>query len=205
MSMTGFAQKSRIQKSEKSLGLALYRPRIQPHHACPTFLQKAKASELTDVNKLQALYDGALGARAMHELRSYVDPDTAFDNNAYTITSTYHPSGLLAIHTTHPTPSGRPKIPIKYRMTQLRSFAMTDAPHTFRQGAGFLRNPREWAEEKWEELITAANSKMPDAEGADLDKDIIPTTLEMLSTRCIEGLYLDIQSDLCGEMSATCV
>lgn len=71
-------------------------------------------------NELQAMYDGAIGARGVHELRLYVDPETAFDNNAYTITSTYRPSGLLTIHTTHPTPSEGPTNSIKYRMTQLR-------------------------------------------------------------------------------------
>ncbi len=32
---------------------------------------------------------------------------------------------------------------------------MTDATDTFRQGAGALRNARDWAKEKREELITA--------------------------------------------------
>ena len=76
--------------------------------------------------KRQALYDGALGARGIHELRSYVDPETAYDNNAYTITSTYH------------------------------------------GGTGALRNARDWAKEKREELMIAANGKVPDAEHSDL-------------------------------------
>lgn len=41
-------------------------------------------------------------------------------------------------------------------------FAMTNAPDTFRQGAGALRNARDWAKEKREELITAANGKALD-------------------------------------------
>ncbi|KAK3169511.1 hypothetical protein OEA41_008895 [Lepraria neglecta] len=82
------------------------------------------------VCELQAMYDGALGARGIHELRSYVDPETAYDNNAYTITSTYH--------------------------------------DTFRQGASALRNARDWAKEKREELMIAANGKVPDAEYSDL-------------------------------------
>ena len=100
-----------------------------------------------------------MGARGMHELRSYIDQESLFDNNTYTSTSTYHHSGLLTIHTTYPTASESPTNPIEYRMTQLRSFAMTDAPDTFRQGAGALRNARDWAREKREELITAANGK----------------------------------------------
>ncbi len=39
---------------------------------------------------------------------------------------------------------------------------MTDAPDTFRQEAGALRNVRDWAKEKREELITAANGKALD-------------------------------------------
>ena len=113
----------------------------------------------TAVCKRQALYDGALGARGMHELRSYVDPETLFDNKAYTITSTYHHSGLLTIYTTHPTPSEDPTNSAEYRMTQLRSFAMTDTPDSFRQGAAALRNARDWAKEKRGELIAAANGE----------------------------------------------
>ncbi len=129
----------------------------------PNFFTEAKGPKgTTDVCKLQALYDGALGARGIHELRSYIGQETLFDNNTYTITSTYHHSGLLTMYTTHPTASESPTNPIEYRMTQLRSFAMTDAPDTFRQGAGALRNARDWAKEKREELITAANGKTLD-------------------------------------------
>ena len=124
------------------------------------FFTEAKGPKgTTDVCKLQALYDGALGARGVHELRSYIGQETLFDNNTYTITSTYHHSGLLTMYTTHPTASESPTNPIEYRMTQLRSFAMTDATDTFRQGAGALRNARDWAKEKREELIIAANGK----------------------------------------------
>ncbi|KAK3167059.1 hypothetical protein OEA41_010184 [Lepraria neglecta] len=129
----------------------------------PNLFTKAKGPKgASDVYKRQALYDGFLSARGIHELWSYVDPETSYDDNTYTITSTYHPSGLLTIYTTHPTASGSPTNPTEYRMTQLRSFAMTDAPDTFRQGAGALRNARDWAKEKREELITAANGKALD-------------------------------------------
>jgi hypothetical protein len=52
--------------------------------------------------KRQACYDSALGARDIHELRSIgIDATTAYDNNAYTITSTYH-DGQLKMYTIHP-------------------------------------------------------------------------------------------------------
>lgn len=115
------------------------------------------------------MYNGALGARGIHELRSYINPETAYDNNAYTITSTYHPSGLLTIYTTHPVPSESPTNSIEYRMTQLNSFALTGNPDSFRHGAGALRNARDWAKAKREELIAAANRKALFAEDSLLD------------------------------------
>ena len=128
----------------------------------PNFFTEAKGPKGTaDVCKLQALYDGALGARGMHELRSYVDPETACDNNAYTITSTYHGgSGALKLYTIHRTRSTDPNRNYEFRMTQLRGWDMTDNSDTFRKGASALRNARDWVKEKREELMIAANGKV---------------------------------------------
>ena len=114
------------------------------------------------VCKRQACYDGGLGARAVHELRTYADPETAFDNNAYTISSTYSGGaggGFLTLYATHPTPSESRQRQAEYHMTQLRSYAVTDQPESFREGAGALRNARDWAYENRQELIAAANAK----------------------------------------------
>lgn len=136
----------------------------------PNFFTEGKGPKgLTDVCKNQAMYDGALGARGIHELRSYVDPETAFDNNAYTIASTYHPSGLLTMYTTHPVKSTNPKNPIEYRMTQLNSYAMTGNPDSFRQGAGAWRNGREYMDANRKASIAAANAKALNAEIPGLD------------------------------------
>ena len=126
----------------------------------PNFFTEGKGPNgNTAVCKRQALYDGALGARGVHELRSYVDPETAYDNNAYTITSTYHGgSGDLTIYTTHPTLSNDAQNLTEYRMTQLNGWKMTGNPEAFRQGASALRNARDWAKEKREELIAVANN-----------------------------------------------
>ena len=119
---------------------------------------------LIDVCKLQATYDGAIGARGILELRSYVDPETAYDNNAYTITSTYHPSGLLTMYTSHPVESTNPKHQTEYRTTQLNSYAMTGNPEGFRQGAAAWRNGRDLTRDQRKELIGAANEKALNAE-----------------------------------------
>ncbi|KAL8829822.1 MAG: hypothetical protein Q9170_006001 [Blastenia crenularia] len=122
------------------------------------------------VCKRQAFYDGTLGARGTHKLQSYVDLETAYDNNAYTITSTYHGgTGALKLYTTHPAQSTCLNQGTEFRMTQLNGWDMTGNPDSFRQGASALRNARDWAKEKREELIAAANGKVPDtAEHSDL-------------------------------------
>ena len=100
----------------------------------PNFFTEGKGpNRNTAVCKRQALYNGALGARGIHQLRSYIDPETAYDNNAYTITSTYHGgSGTLTMYTTHPAPPQDPKTSTEYRMTQLNSFTVTGNPDYFR-------------------------------------------------------------------------
>ncbi|EGE09048.1 hypothetical protein TEQG_08077 [Trichophyton equinum CBS 127.97] len=106
----------------------------------------------------QACYHGALGARGMHKLQSYKQDEPIYDNKAYTITSTYQAS-QLKLYTTHLTSpresDGRPE----YIMTPLRSFAMTDNPDTFRQGATAYRNARDWAKEQRDEIMKCANER----------------------------------------------
>ena len=137
----------------------------------PNFFIEGKCADGSPaVCKRQALYDGALGARGIHELRSYVDVGTPYDNNAYTITSTYHGStGVLKLYTMHPTPSPDLENVSEFRQTQLKGWIMTDDPDSFRQGATALRNARDWAQEKREELIAAANGKALNAESSELD------------------------------------
>ena len=68
---------------------------------------------------------------AKHELRSFEAGSTmVYDNNANTITSTYH-DGQLKIYTIHPTQSTDPKDSPEHPMTQIGCFAMTDAAERF--------------------------------------------------------------------------
>ena len=93
----------------------------------------------------------------------------AYDNNAYIITSTYHGgSETLTIYITHRAPSKDSKTSTEYRIIQLNSFAIIGNPDYFRQEASALRNARNWVKEKREELIIAANGKVPDTEHSDL-------------------------------------
>ncbi|EED22704.1 conserved hypothetical protein [Talaromyces stipitatus ATCC 10500] len=122
----------------------------------PNFLLAAKGPDGSlAVAGRQASYDGALGARAMHTLQTYKQEEPKFDNNAYTLTNIYH-GGTLKMFTSHPsktTNSDRPE----YYMTQLRSFALTDSIDTFREGATWFRNGRDWAKEQRENAIRRAN------------------------------------------------
>ena len=114
----------------------------------------------------QALYDGALGARGVHELRSYIGAERLYDNNSYTISSSYHgATGSLRLDTIHPTPSTKPNRKYEFRMTKLGIWSMTDKSDTFRRGATAFRNARDWAKQKREELMAAANGKVPDTDG----------------------------------------
>ena len=159
----------------------------------PNFFAEGKGpTGSSGVSKLQAAQNGVVGTRGVHKLRSYIGQETPFDNKAYTITSTYHHSGLLSMYTTHPTASKSPTNPIEYRMTKLRSFALTDAPDTFRQGASALRNARDWAKEKREELITAANGKALDPGQSSLVSSNEPTRPE--SETSADELALDIDT-----------
>ncbi|EFW14297.1 hypothetical protein D8B26_007044 [Coccidioides posadasii str. Silveira] len=64
----------------------------------PNFFLEAKGPDGSlAVATRQACYDGALGARGMHSLQTYRQDKLTYDNNAYTITSTYH-GGQLKLY-----------------------------------------------------------------------------------------------------------
>ncbi|KAL9608152.1 MAG: hypothetical protein Q9167_007004, partial [Letrouitia subvulpina] len=129
--------------------------------ALPNFFTEVKGPDgSAAVAKRQACFDGALGARSVHELRSFEeDPTLAYDNNAYTVTSTYQ-DGTIKIYTIHPTQGSNVKDSPEYHMTQLNTFAITGTSERFREGVGALRNARDWAKEQRDELIAAANSRV---------------------------------------------
>ena len=129
--------------------------------ALPNLFFEAKGPDgSAAVAKRQACFDGALGARGIHQLRSFeADPTLAYDDNAYTITSTYH-DGQLKIYTVHPTQSTNPEHPPEYHMTQLGGWALTGSYDQFRQGTSAFRNARDWAEEQRDGFIAAANGRV---------------------------------------------
>lgn len=133
------------------------------------FIENKDFKELTDVCKNQAMYDEALDVWRIHELWSYIDSKTTFDNNAYTIASTYHSSELLIMYTTHSVKSTNSKNSIEYCMTQLNFYAMTENSDSFRQEADAWRNDRKYMNANRKTFIAAANAKALNAKISELD------------------------------------
>ncbi|RJE18109.1 hypothetical protein PHISCL_09552 [Aspergillus sclerotialis] len=125
----------------------------------PNFFLEAKCPDgNAAVADRQACYDGALGARAIHALQSYQQKRPIYDNNAYTIISTYT-SRTLTLYTTRLTKPKGPDCRPEYIMTQLGGWMMTNNAETFRQGASAYRNARDRAKEKSDEFIRLANRR----------------------------------------------
>ncbi|KAI1176970.1 hypothetical protein F4777DRAFT_231216 [Nemania sp. FL0916] len=135
----------------------------------PNFLLAAKGKKgHLSVAEVQACYDGALGARAMHSLQTY-NQEPVVDNNAYTITSTYH-GATLKMYTTHLLPPAQKGRRQEYATTRISSCALDGGPDAFRAGATAYRNARDWAKKKRDEAIEKANAEF--AKKAPLQGDI---------------------------------
>lgn len=109
------------------------------------------------VAKQQSCYCGTLGARGVYKLRSYVEPDTALDNKAYTVVATYHREGNLKRFTIHPAQLKNNEI--AYYVTPLGTYDMTCNLEFFSSGTRALRNLRGWAKEQRQSLVVVANTK----------------------------------------------
>ncbi|KAL9127755.1 MAG: hypothetical protein Q9175_007672 [Cornicularia normoerica] len=126
----------------------------------PNFFLAAKGPDgSAAVAKRQACYDGALGARGMDSLQSYGQENTSHITNAYTISSIYH-DGTLKMYTSHPSPPTNPGSRPEYHMRQLNGWVMTGHIETFRQGATYYRNGRDWAKQQRDEAIRRANERV---------------------------------------------
>ncbi|KAL4866855.1 hypothetical protein BDV12DRAFT_198719 [Aspergillus spectabilis] len=138
----------------------------------PNFFVEVKSHDRSlPVATRQACYDGALGARAMHSLQQFGNRnrnDTTtttlayYDNNTYTITSTYH-LGTLGLYMTHPTQSRSNNNKLdrhtNYVMTQAGQWALHGSPETFQQGITAYQNARDLAKEQRDRFIERANEQ----------------------------------------------
>jgi len=76
--------------------------------------------------------------------------------------------------TSHPSqpasPGGRPE----YHMNQVNTWGMTGNIETFRQGATYYRNARDWTKEQRDETIRLANSRAGESQAGTLAVDASP-------------------------------
>ncbi|KAI1117388.1 hypothetical protein F5Y14DRAFT_466075 [Nemania sp. NC0429] len=129
----------------------------------PNFFLEAKASRgAADVALRQSCYDGAYGARAMHSLQNYGKKHVAYDNSAYTLSSTYH-DGVLRLYAHHLTASTTPRGQPQYHMTKIAGFDLTSDQETLLKGVAAFRNARDLAEQHRSCFIKAANSRATEA------------------------------------------
>ncbi|OJD15792.1 hypothetical protein AJ78_03972 [Emergomyces pasteurianus Ep9510] len=129
----------------------------------PNFFLEAKGPDRSPAVAIrQACYDGALGARGMHALQSYLQDEVTYDHNAYTLTSTYQ-SGTLRLYATHISKPDDPNSRPEYIMTQVGGWYLSGDIETFRRGATAFRNARDWTKKKREELISKANERFRNA------------------------------------------
>jgi len=125
--------------------------------AAPNFFLECKSARAWPaVAKRQALYEGAVGARAMHSLQNYKAEEPTYDNKAYSFSSTFQ-DALLKIYATHPTQPAVPGKEPSYHMTQVRSIDLTDTPDRCREGAAVYRNTRVLAKTERDRFIKQAN------------------------------------------------
>ena len=134
---------------------------IPSHHAdrpiVPNFFLEAKGPDGSNaVVRRQACHNGAIGARAMQSLHSYEQEPPVYDNNIYTISSTYH-AGILKIYGHSVAQPNGPGTRPEYHMHQLKACAMTDDKETFLKGATVFKNAMELTREYRNAAIARAN------------------------------------------------
>lgn len=162
----------------------------------PNFFFEAQGPDgSTRVVKRQACYDGAIGARAMHELQVYGQDEPVCDGEGYTTTATYH-DGTLIIYTNYPTEAEDGTI--EYHATRVGGWYTLHSPRTCREAFTAFRNSRDLATEKRNELISAANERAkaanvvapPSNDNASSPTDVQDTTY---TQEIEEGFAVDSQ------------
>jgi len=165
--------------------------------ALPNFFTEVKGPDGSGaVAKRQACHDGALGERGIRELMAFGvdDCETVYNNNnnAHTITSTYHSAtGTLQMYTIHHTQPIDPENPPEYHMTQLGGWALTGSHEQFLQGASVFRNARHWAKTQRDELITVANGRVT---GMPKELSNLESSTHSMSQSTVERVALESET-----------
>ncbi|KAF2240366.1 hypothetical protein BU26DRAFT_497955 [Trematosphaeria pertusa] len=127
--------------------------------AAPNFFLAAKGEDCTPaVARRQAIYDAALGARAIQALESFGIDQTVFDNRIKAISSTYI-SGALTLYGTHMLPPVGHGAAVTYVTTRLNAYALIGDAETCQKGLTAFRNAILWTKEVREAAIRTANQR----------------------------------------------
>ncbi|WEW61564.1 hypothetical protein PRK78_007055 [Emydomyces testavorans] len=120
------------------------------------FLEAKGPAGSTVVGLRQACHDGAIGARAIHSLQTYRQKTPVYDNNIYTISSTYHAGQLKMYGHSAAQPNG-PGTQPEYYMHQLNAYSMTGDQEIFLKGATAFKNAMDLTKEYRNTAIARAN------------------------------------------------
>lgn len=120
------------------------------------FLEVKGPNDSAAVITLQACYDGAVGARAMHQLQNYGQEEPIYDDKTYAFSSTYH-NGQLTLYAHHLTAPSTRGGQSEYNMTQLDAWSMTGNNQSFIGGVTAFRNLRDLAKQHRDVFIQDAN------------------------------------------------
>lgn len=118
------------------------------------------AGPLTGVLCLRraACYYGVFAARAIYQLRARIPAQVLNDKKAYAVTASYDPeSTLLTLYVTHTVLTDNPAYPLHYHTVACGTWLLEQDAETFRTAISALRNAREWAGDRRDELIDLAN------------------------------------------------
>ncbi|KAH8678537.1 hypothetical protein BX600DRAFT_150096 [Xylariales sp. PMI_506] len=125
----------------------------------PNFFLEAKGPGGSgEVVKVQAVLNGAYGARMMHALQNYGEEEPEYDGYARTFTATFLDGTLklYAHHVTAPTsPGQRPE----FHTTLLDAYALTGNDKGWLEGTGAFRNLRKLAKDYRDRFIANANAR----------------------------------------------
>ncbi|CAD6592872.1 MAG: hypothetical protein ASARMPRED_006762 [Alectoria sarmentosa] len=135
------------------------------------FFTEAKAPRGSmEIATMQAVYDGALGARAMHYTRN-TNTSTNFDSKSYTFNATYA-NGFLKLYAHFLTQADEPTTSIHYHMTPLDSWALEHSVKAFREGITAFRNLRDRAHQMRTEIADVTTQKL---RALTLSRQLLPT------------------------------
>lgn len=164
------------------------------------FLEVKRPDGSLAVGVRQACYDCAFGAIGMLHLQSYMQ-DKVYDNNAYTITSTYHHGGTLQMYASHPIQSDGPSSRTEYIMTKIGSWSLTGTPEQHLQGVAAFRNAVDWAKEQRDKMIENANHRVNEADATNQNPSVLASSLTT-ETPNIEAAF-SIHSESQSQTSVT--